>query len=247
MSAPVLASTPYINLLRSTSALLGGQVTSDGGSSVTERGVVWSKASDNTLPAIGGSGVTKQTTSGTTGDLWVSAGPLVADTDYCFRAYATNGTGTTYSGMMAFHTAHGAFVGGTYSAKPVQGVDIWVTYTDGTYQKVENVVSVTKIDDDRYNGTYRDIFTPPSNVSSSFGEGSTGFIHINCVKTGGIFDSTTTQKTVSDDMAHVPLRQSAWIETGVLFTDCYGITYPFWLKDIRGYSNCAPYDPATIV
>jgi len=43
----------------STRATLGGNVTADGGASVTERGVVFSRTSANSSPTIGGTGVTK--------------------------------------------------------------------------------------------------------------------------------------------------------------------------------------------
>jgi hypothetical protein len=80
-----------------TTAVLGGTVTSDGGSPITERGVVFSRTSTNDNPFIGGSGVTKVTSPGTTGVFTVDVTGLTASTTYSFRAYAINSIGTSHT------------------------------------------------------------------------------------------------------------------------------------------------------
>lgn len=86
-------------------ASLGGTVTSEGDSAVTERGVVLSPASLNGNPVIGGSDVTKVVTGGTTGSFLVSVSGLTPGTTYRYRAYATNGEGTGYSEAATFSTS----------------------------------------------------------------------------------------------------------------------------------------------
>src|SRR5205085_5697315 len=90
-------TTPTATGLTPVSAVLGGNVTSDGGATISERGVVVASTAANADPTIGGPGVTKLSTGGTTGVFTLSAGGLVLGTDYSFKAYATNAEGTTYT------------------------------------------------------------------------------------------------------------------------------------------------------
>ena len=96
--------TPASSAITGTSANLGGDVSSDGGSPITERGVVYSLSSANDNPFIGGAGVTKKTGTGTTGVFTTSATPLLANTTYSFRAYATNSLGTSYTSTIGTFT-----------------------------------------------------------------------------------------------------------------------------------------------
>ncbi len=77
----------------------GGNVTSDGGSSVTDRGVVYS-TTDST-PTIGESGVTKESNGTGTGVFSANAngGTLIPGTTYYIRAFATNSNGTSYGSV----------------------------------------------------------------------------------------------------------------------------------------------------
>jgi uncharacterized repeat protein (TIGR02543 family) len=97
-------TTPTATDITDTEATLGGDVTSDGGSSVTERGVVYSINSTNNNPIIDGSGVTKATTSGTTGVFTVPVTGLAPATTYAFKAYATSAVGTAYTTVGHFTT-----------------------------------------------------------------------------------------------------------------------------------------------
>ncbi|WP_395748466.1 NHL repeat-containing protein [Prosthecobacter sp.] len=102
-NAPTVNS-PSSTSITSTTATLGGTVSSDGGSAITERGVVYSITSTNGSPQIGGAGVTQVTASGTTGLFTLSASSLTAGTAYSFAAYATNSIGTTYTSVATFTT-----------------------------------------------------------------------------------------------------------------------------------------------
>ena len=101
---PLIVTNPTSTSVTAATATLGGDVSSDGGAVITERGVVYSATAANSNPTIGGSGVTKVTTSGTTGVFTVPATGLAAGTGYSFKAYATNATGTSYTSVGTFTT-----------------------------------------------------------------------------------------------------------------------------------------------
>jgi hypothetical protein len=103
IAAPAVTS-PTAASLTASSATLGGNVTSDGGAAITERGVVYSPALTNSNPLIGGTEVNKATASGTTGAFTVPVTNLNPGTPYHFRAYATNAQGTSYSPVASFLT-----------------------------------------------------------------------------------------------------------------------------------------------
>ncbi len=97
IAAGAAVTSPTSSNLASTSATLGGNVTSDGGNTITERGVVYSLTSVNPNPQIGGTGVTKVVTTGTTGIFTTNVSNLTPGAVYSFYAYATNSVGTTYT------------------------------------------------------------------------------------------------------------------------------------------------------
>ena len=82
-----------------TSAVLGGNVTADGGDPVTERGVVYS--STNTTPTTAN---TKAANGSGTGTFSATTSGLTAGTTYYVRAYATNSAGTSYGSVVSFTT-----------------------------------------------------------------------------------------------------------------------------------------------
>lgn len=103
-SAPTV-TTPTSSSVTHVAATLGGNVTSDGGATVSARGVVASPTSTNSNPQIGGNGVLNFTGTGTTGVFTVSATGLSASTAYTYAAYATNAQGTSYSSTGTFTTS----------------------------------------------------------------------------------------------------------------------------------------------
>ncbi|WP_200977840.1 MBG domain-containing protein [Echinicola sp. 20G] len=95
-------TTSSITGITENTAFMGGNVSSDGGASVTEKGVVYS-SSDNS-PEIGESGVIKDTNGSGTGSFGKTIFGLSSGTNYYFRAYATNSAGTAYGTMVSFTT-----------------------------------------------------------------------------------------------------------------------------------------------
>jgi uncharacterized repeat protein (TIGR02543 family) len=97
-------TAPTATDITDTDATLGGNVTSEGGESVTERGVVYSINSANSNPIIDGSGVTKVTSAGTTGVFTIPVTGLAPSTTYAFKAFATSAAGTAYTTVGRFTT-----------------------------------------------------------------------------------------------------------------------------------------------
>ena len=90
--------TVSVSEVTETTAVTGGNVTSDGGGEVSARGVCWSTSQD---PTVEGS----HTTDGTgTGEFVSNLTDLNANTTYYVRAYATNEQGTSYGEQMSFTT-----------------------------------------------------------------------------------------------------------------------------------------------
>lgn len=99
VSVPVVSSNPSVSSITQTSAGFGGNVTSDGGSPVTARGVCWNTTGSPTV------GLSTKTTDGSgTGSFSSSLTGLTAGTTYKVRAYATNANGTAYGNEVSFST-----------------------------------------------------------------------------------------------------------------------------------------------
>ncbi|HEY4095852.1 MAG TPA: PKD domain-containing protein [Baekduia sp.] len=112
-------SGPTIANVTTSSATLGGTVISDGGGTVTQRGVVYCLGA--CVPALDGDATAVAAATGGTGTFTVPAPGLADNTLYTVRAYATNSRGTSYSESDTFTTlrtnaAPTASAGGPYSA-----------------------------------------------------------------------------------------------------------------------------------
>jgi uncharacterized delta-60 repeat protein len=99
-ASPPSLTTTAATVVTGTSAILGGEVTGDGGRTVTLRGVVYATAPEPTLIT----GINLPAIAGGTGSFTVSAADLLEGTTYFARAYATNNLGTSYGPQVAFTT-----------------------------------------------------------------------------------------------------------------------------------------------
>lgn len=96
-----VVSTTNASSITSSGAATGGSITDDGGSPITQRGVVWATHAD---PSLTDSVLADPGSSAT----WVSnLTNLKANTTYHVRAYATNAQGTAYGNEVSFKTAAG--------------------------------------------------------------------------------------------------------------------------------------------
>ena len=91
-------STDAVSSITETTATSGGNITNDGGATVTARGVCWST---NSSPTI----ADNYTSDGSgTGAFTSSLTGLSAETTYYIRSYATNSSGTAYGTEQNFTT-----------------------------------------------------------------------------------------------------------------------------------------------
>lgn len=97
---PTVATTSISNITE-TGAVTGGSVTSDGGFTVTGRGVCWNTSLNPTT-------ANNKTSDGSgTGNFTSTMSGLSPNTIYFVRAYATNSQGTSYGSQISFITLGG--------------------------------------------------------------------------------------------------------------------------------------------
>ena len=99
-TAPTVV-TSAVTQITETTAVAGGNVTSDGGASVTERGVVYST---NPNPVITNLSNTILPCGSGAGSFTCNLTGLQPNTTYYIRAYAKNDAGTAYGEEMSFTT-----------------------------------------------------------------------------------------------------------------------------------------------
>lgn len=94
-----VVTTADVTSITATSAVSGGNITDDGGFSITARGVCWSTSQDPTTNE-------SHTSDGTgTGSYTSTLTSLSYNTTYYVRAYATNSKGTSYGEEKTFTTS----------------------------------------------------------------------------------------------------------------------------------------------
>ena len=117
-----LTTLPIGNITDIT-ATTGGNITNDGGTPVTQRGVVWSVSPNPTT-------ANNSTNNGSgTGSFTSNLTGLTASTTYYVRSYATNSAGTSYGNEASFTTTAG---GGGIVTNPGAGV----TFDGYTYTSI---------------------------------------------------------------------------------------------------------------
>ena len=122
-------TTTAITSITGSTAVSGGNVSNDGGTLVTQRGICYSTSSSPTTAnttIISGSGI---------GSFSSNLTSLTANTNYYVRAYATNSAGTAYGNEVSFTTTVGiisnpgtgvTFDGYTYSSMVLGNGQEWM-------------------------------------------------------------------------------------------------------------------------
>ena len=249
INLPVI-TTGVVTQITETTAVAGGNVTADGGASVTERGVVYGISPYPTVgnsKVVGGSG---------TGMFTCNLTGLQPNTKYYVRAYAVNNKGTAYGKQVSFTTLE------EVSATP-EYVDLGLSVKWATFN-----VGATKPED------YGDYFawgeTEPKEVydwsTYKWCNGSKTTLTKYCTNSSYGTVDNKTQLELSDDAARAnwggswrmptdaeltELReQCTWIKTGYcdntrsgyrvtsnkngksIFLPAEGYRYDSWFKDL---------------
>jgi uncharacterized protein (TIGR02145 family) len=96
-SGIISLTTTEVTSITATTAVSGGYITSDGGSPITEKGIIWGTAQDPTQGS---------TTNGTgTGSFTSNLTNLQPGKVYYVQAYAINSFGSSYGNQISFTTA----------------------------------------------------------------------------------------------------------------------------------------------
>jgi uncharacterized protein (TIGR02145 family) len=145
-------SSLSISNITSTSATSGGDISNDGGTPVTQRGIVWSispipTTANNSTNYGNGTGIYSSDLTG-----------LIANTTYYVRAYATNSAGTAYGNELSFTTSAGivsnpgvgvSFDGYTYLSVLLGNGQEWMAENlrTTTYANGDPISNVTDLGD----------------------------------------------------------------------------------------------------
>jgi hypothetical protein len=170
---PATLTTTVISSITSTTAVSGGNITNDGGGTITARGVCWNT---ETAPTISNS----KTSDGTgTVSYTSSLTGLAANTMYYVRAYATNSAGTAYGNEITFTTSA--------VTSTVPGVPTGVSATAGNTQ-----ATITFTAPANNGGSAITGYTVTSSPGSFTGTGSASPITVTGLTNGTAYTFTVT-------------------------------------------------------
>jgi hypothetical protein len=166
LALPVISSTTGAYSITTSSAISGGVITSDGGASITARGLVWgTSAGSSTFSITIGTG---------TGTFTSSITGLTSGITYYIRAFATNSVGTKYGSEITLNTAQAvATLAVTTTASSIGSTTAVsggnITYNGGatvtasgvvwSTTSTPTIVLATKTTDGAASGTYTSTIT----------------------------------------------------------------------------------------
>jgi len=135
--ATVTTATPV--MVNDSTYTCGGNVTADGGSNVTERGVV---VGLSTNPAIDNPGNAKYAIGAGTGEFSMTLAPFHTGNTYHIRAYATNDMGTAYGADVTLNPGTNPGGGNCSVVEITQDISTPTTWTTGNVYVVKDWIDV---------------------------------------------------------------------------------------------------------
>jgi hypothetical protein len=224
--APTLTSPTAISVTNTT-ATLGVNVTSNGGSTLTARGTCWgtSPAPATNCVAEGGTG---------TGVFPQARTGLTAGTKLYYRGYATNSVGISYSPDGSFYTEPSTQATGL-GFTLVSGTGMTVNWTRGSGDGVIVLMKATSaVNSDPEDGTYTGY-----TASSIFGSGGTQIGTGNYVVYKGTGNSVAVTGLISGTTYYIAVYEfkatvnTAGVDQGTNYksTPATGsqLTYSYWV------------------
>ncbi|MEQ6119295.1 LamG domain-containing protein, partial [Reichenbachiella sp. MALMAid0571] len=168
-TAPTITTTSPVTGRTSVSAIVAGNISSDGGQPITERGFVYAVTTLDSDPLIGNPNTIQIVSPMTgTGVFSESLSALTPAENYSYKAYATNSQGTSYGSVEQFTLADSpTFLPG----------DLAFTMTNGDASSAFTVVALKTIPsgtvihftDKGYDKDIQDFFTAEGIVSFTAG------------------------------------------------------------------------------
>ena len=172
LSLPSVTTNAVTHIIQ-TSALGGGNVTSDGGATITARGVCWSTSQN---PTISDSHTTLSYAG--TGSFTTDITGLTANTTYYVRAYATNSIGTAYGNQVSFMTPEAPPTGGANGLFSVSATQqVYFSQGNLQYQASTNTWRFAENQYDKIGASNGNISSTYNGWIDLFGWGTSGYSH----------------------------------------------------------------------
>ena len=224
-------TTPTAASIATTSATLGGNVTSNGGAALSSRGTVWGTSAAPTSNALAEGGTT-------TGVFTHSRTGLTANTLYTYRAYAVNGAGTGYSADANFTTLPLPPTVGTGSSATTSGFTAnWSHPTMGAVAYTYTV----EVDNDSAFGSIDATVSSISSANTSqaitgLNAGTTYYYRVRAVNATGASANSSTSAGIATSAASAVISSSG---TPAALSTTYGTASSSTSFSVSGTSMAA--------
>ena len=165
-----VVTTAEVTGYTSSSANVGGEVTSDGGETLTERGVYY-----GTSPNPSATGTKVPASEGGTGSFTCSLTGLNENTKYYVCAFATNSQGTSCGEDVSFTTPMEGALGGVFSVSATN--QVYISQGNLQYQARTNTWRFAENQLDRIGADNSHISQTYNGWIDLFGWGTSGYDH----------------------------------------------------------------------